>query len=148
MVGVLHRALEGGLALALALCAGGSGTARADRPGIQVFAGVSSGGVQRVSFDNSDCIRCMEFSVPAARSLEGPVYTFALALGGTEGRFRGGAEVMGMIGSGAGVTGGYAGLLTYAGFEIHRTIAQAGVGVGIQSAYAGADLFTQLLVGS
>ena len=119
-----------GVACTLA-CAGTPTAARANGPGLQIFAGLSSGGVQRVSFDNSDCIRCMEFAAPAARSLDGPVYTFAFGLGGGEGRFRGGAELLGMIGSGAGVTGGYTGLLTYAGFEIHRTIAQAGVGVGI-----------------
>jgi len=119
-----------GVACALA-CATAPATARADNTGLQVFAGLSAGGVQRVSFDNPDCIRCTEFAAPAARVLDGPVYTFAVGLGGTEGRFRGGAEVVGMIGSGSGVAGGFAGLLTFAGFEIHRTIAEAGVGVGV-----------------
>jgi hypothetical protein len=119
-----------GVACALA-CALASPAAHAQGPGLQLFAGLSSGGVQRVSFDNPDCVRCIEFTAPAARSLDGPVYTFALGLGGTEGSFRGGAELVGMIGSGTGVTGGYTGLLTFAGFEYHRTIAQAGVGIGV-----------------
>lgn len=119
-----------GVACALA-CAAAPTAARANTPGLQVFAGLSAGGVQRVSFDNPECLRCPEYGTPAARSLDGPVYTFAVGVGGTEGRFRGGAEVVGMIGTGTDVTGGYAGLLTYAGFEVHRTIAQAGVGIGI-----------------
>jgi hypothetical protein len=124
-----HRvALSAACALAVGGAPAGAG---ADGPGLQVFAGLSAGGVQRVSFENPDCVRCLDYAAPAARSLEGPVYTLAFGVGGTERWFRGGAEIVGMVGSGPGVTGGYAGVVTYAGFETRRTTAQAGVGIGV-----------------
>ena len=106
------------------------GSAHANEAEMQLFGGLSTGGVEHVAFDYYDCTHCpIKSATP--RLLDSPLYTFAFGWVGNQGRVRGGAEVVTMIGSGDQITGGYAGFVTYAGFETHRAIAQAGVGLGI-----------------
>jgi hypothetical protein len=105
-------------------------TASADSARTQLFAGLSSGGIERVRFAYNDCTNCKTEVIPQPMA-DVSFYTFAFGFTGSEGLLRGGGEVVSMIGSGNDHTGGYAGVVTYAGFESGRVLAQAGFGLGL-----------------
>ena len=105
-------------------------TAAAESAQMQFFAGFSGGGIDRVRFAYDDCTNC-KTEVTTEPMTDVSFYTFAFGWVGGEGRVRGGGEIVSMIGSGDDHTGGYAGVVTYAGFESGHVIAQAGFGLGV-----------------
>lgn len=119
-----------GVVLALACSAS---PARADAEWI-VVAGTSHGGGPHLSGTGEAAplgqrpVSGESVSTPSDREVR--LATIAIGLAGSEGRVRGGGELMTVLGF-AGDTAGYTAFVTYAGVTGRRLFAQTGLGLGM-----------------
>ncbi len=100
-------------------------------PQLVLMAGTSRGGdAQLLPGTVTPCPACLGAGIePPTTAGDGQLATLALGLIGTEGLVRGGGELFTILGLGERTTG-YAGLVTYAGFDQGRLFAHAGLGIG------------------